>query len=201
MNEPILSKEVKVARSKSQDKRNAILEAATRVFAERGLGAATSAISAAAGIAEGTLFTYFPTKDELINALYREIKLELADAMMSAFPRKKGMRLRLQHIWNQYVGWGIQNPLQQRVLKQVEVWNGLTRESKKAGSAPFAEIEAMIEEAERERIVQDLPRLFVQATMSALAETVMELSRHDPARATTYRNAAFEMLWAGIARK
>ena len=201
MNEPILSKEVKVARSKSQDKRNAILEAATCVFAERGLGAATSAISAAAGIAEGTLFTYFPTKDELINALYREIKLELADAMMSAFPRKKGMRLRLQHIWNQYVGWGIQNPLQQRVLKQVEVWNGLTRESKKAGSAPFAEIEAMIEEAERERIVQDLPRLFVQATMSALAETVMELSRHDPARATTYRNAAFEMLWAGIARK
>jgi AcrR family transcriptional regulator len=201
MTEPILSKEVKVARSKSQDKRNAILEAATRVFAERGLGAATSAISAAAGIAEGTLFTYFPTKDELINALYREIKLELADAMMSAFPRKKGMRLRLQHIWNQYVGWGIQNPLQQRVLKQVEVWNGLTRESKKAGSAPFAEIEAMIEEAERERIVQDLPRLFVQATMSALAETVMELSRHDPARATTYRNAAFEMLWAGIARK
>jgi hypothetical protein len=37
--------------------------------------------------------------------------------------------------------------------------------------------------------------------MSALAETVMELSRHDPARAATYRNAAFEMLWAGIARK
>ena len=190
-----------MARAKSQDKRNAILDAATRVFAERGLGAATSAISGAAGIAEGTLFTYFPTKDELINALYREIKLELADAMMSAFPRKKSVRSRLQHVWNQYVKWGVQNPLQQRVLKQTEVWNGLTRESKKAGSAPFVEIEAMIEEAERERIVQDLPRLFVQATMTALAETVMELSRHDAPRATTYRNAAFEMLWAGIARK
>jgi AcrR family transcriptional regulator len=190
-----------VARAKSQDKRNAILDAATRVFAERGLGAATSAISGAAGIAEGTLFTYFPTKDELINALYREIKLELADAMMSAFPRKKSVRSRLQHVWNQYVKWGVQNPLQQRVLRQTEVWNGLTKESKKAGSAPFVEIEAMIEEAERERIVQDLPRLFVQATMTALAETVMELSRHDAPRATTYRNAAFEMLWAGIARK
>ena len=75
-----------MARSKSEDKRNAILSAATQVFAERGLGAPTSAISQASGVAEGTLFTYFPTKDELINALYREIKLELADAMMSNFP-------------------------------------------------------------------------------------------------------------------
>jgi AcrR family transcriptional regulator len=190
-----------MARTKSQDKRNAILEAATQVFAERGLSAATAAISGAAGIAEGTLFTYFPTKDELINALYREIKLELADAMMSSFPRRKSVRLRIRHVWNQYVKWGIQNPPQQRFLRQVEVWNGLTKESKKAGSAPFVEIEAMIEEAEREHIVQDLPRLFVQASMSALAETVMELSRHDPVRAMTYRDAAFEMLWAGIARK
>ena len=79
-----------MARPKSEDKRNAILEAATRLFAERGLTAApTSEISKHAGVAEGTLFTYFKTKDDLINALYREIKLELADAMMSDFPRKK----------------------------------------------------------------------------------------------------------------
>ena len=66
-----------MARPKSEDKRNAILSAATEVFAERGLSAATSAISTAAGVAEVPLFTYFKTKDELINALYREIKLEL----------------------------------------------------------------------------------------------------------------------------
>jgi hypothetical protein len=48
------------------------------------------------GVAEGTLFTYFKNKDDLINSLYREIKLELADAMMSDFPRKKNVRSRLQ---------------------------------------------------------------------------------------------------------
>ena len=84
-----------MARAKSEDKRNAILSAATEVFAERGLAAATSAISHAAGVAEGTLFTYFGTKDELINALYCAIKLELADAMMSGFPRKQSVRNRL----------------------------------------------------------------------------------------------------------
>jgi AcrR family transcriptional regulator len=90
-----------VARPKSEDKRNAILDAATRVFAERGLTAApTSEISKQAGVAEGTLFTYFKTKDDLINALYREIKLEIADAMMSGFPRKQRVRIRLRHVWD-----------------------------------------------------------------------------------------------------
>lgn len=190
-----------MARIKSQDKRNAILEAATQVFAEGGLSAATSAISAAAGIAEGTLFTYFRTKDELVNALYREIKLELADAMMSAFPRKKSIRSRLQHIWNQYVEWGLKNPMQQGVLRQVLVWNGLTQESKKVGSAPFVEIESMIEEAKQQRIVQDLPRPFIEMTLIALADTVMELVRQDANRAEIYRTAGFEMLWGGISRK
>src|SRR5882757_9696999 len=126
-----------MARPKSEDKRNAILAAATQVFAERGLGAATSAISSAAGVAEGTLFTYFKTKDELVNALYRELKLELADAMMSGFPRKKSVRHRLEHVWNGYVQWGMANPDHQKVLKQIQVWSGLTEESKQAGFTPF----------------------------------------------------------------
>lgn len=93
-----------MARPKSEDRRNAILEAATRLFAERGLAAApTSEISKLAGVAEGTLFTYFEKKDDLINALYREIKPELADAMMSDFPRKKTVRTRLQHVWSRFV--------------------------------------------------------------------------------------------------
>jgi AcrR family transcriptional regulator len=47
----------RMAKPKSEDKRNAIVSAATRVFAERGLGAPTAAITSAAGVAEGSLFT------------------------------------------------------------------------------------------------------------------------------------------------
>ncbi len=109
-----------MARPKSEDKRNAILDAATRLFAGRGLAAApTSEISNWAGVAEGTLFTYFRTKDDLMNSLYREIKLELADAMMSDFPRKKNVRPRLRHVWDRYVNWGIANPKQRKVLAQL----------------------------------------------------------------------------------
>jgi AcrR family transcriptional regulator len=75
-------------RPKSDDKRDAILTAAASIFAEGGLSAPTSAISKSAGVAEGTLFMYFPTKNDLLNALYRQIKLELAEVLMSGFGRK-----------------------------------------------------------------------------------------------------------------
>src|SRR6266545_4260342 len=145
-----------MARPKSEDKRNAILAAATQVFAERGPGAATSTISSAAGVGEGTLFTYFKTKDDLLNALYREIKLELADAIMTGFPRKKSIRDRLRHVWDRYVEWGVANPMQQRV---------------------------------------------VGAMIRAFAETTMEFMRRNSGQAELYRNAGFEVLWAGITRK
>src|SRR5258707_12195797 len=148
-----------MARPKSEDKRTAILDAATRVFAERGLTAApTSEISKEAGIAEGTLFTYFKTKDDLVNALYREIKLELADAMMSGFPRKKSVRTRLRHVWDGYVNWGVKNPKQRRVLAQLNVSGMLSKESIAAGSTPFIEMQNTIREAIEQHILRtDLP--------------------------------------------
>jgi AcrR family transcriptional regulator len=190
-----------MARSKSEDKRNAILTAAIDVFAERGLSAPTSAISQAAGVAEGTLFTYFPTKDELINALYREIKLELADAMMSNFPRRAGIRNRFQHVWDRYVIWGVDNPAHQKVLQQMMVWGGLTEESRLAGIAPFLEIENTAEAAVAQRLFLDRPLDFIRATMGALADTTMEFMRHHPNEAEQYRQDGFDMLWSAVTRK
>ncbi|SXJ13251.1 transcriptional regulator TetR family [Klebsiella pneumoniae] len=64
-----------MARPKSEDKKQALLEAATAAFAQSGIAASTSAIARSAGVAEGTLFRYFATKDELLNELYLAIKL------------------------------------------------------------------------------------------------------------------------------
>ena len=192
-----------MARPKSEDKRNAILDAATRVFAERGLAAApTSEISKQAGVAGGTLFTYFKTKDDLINALYREIKLQLADAMMSGFPRKKSVRTRLQHVWDGYVNWGVANPEQRKVLAQLQVSGMLSRESIEAGSAPFVEMQNMIRNATGQRILRgDVPIELISKMLAALAEATIELIVLKPSMANQYRNGGFAIYWAGIAQK
>jgi AcrR family transcriptional regulator len=192
-----------VARPKSEDKRNAILDAATRLFAERGLTAApTSEISKQAGVAEGTLFTYFKTKDDLINALYREIKLELADALMSGFPRKKNVRTRLRHIWDRYVNWGIANPKQRKVLAQLQVSEVLTKESKDVAGAPFVEFQIMIRDAIEQRVFRnDLPVELISKSLVALLEATIDLTASNPPKAKKYRASGFQTFWAGITRQ
>lgn len=191
-----------MARPKSEDRRNAILEAATRLFAERGLAAApTSEISKRAGVAEGTLFTYFATKDDLINSLYREIKLELADAMMSDFPRKKKVGTRLRHVWDRYVNWGIANPKQRKVLAQLTVSEVLTKESRDAGSAPFVEFQAMVHDAIEQRIFRnDLPVELISKALAALVEATVDLTVSNPSKAKRYRDSGFQMFRAGVTK-
>ena len=188
-------------RIKSEDKRNAILTSATHVFAERGLSAPTLAISTHARISEGSLFTYFKTKDELVNALYQQIKLELADAMMSGFPRRQSVKHRLKHVWDRYVEWGVNNPLQQRVLKQIDLHGALSEESKAAGMTPFLEVQKMADDAIEQRMLRDLPLAYIAATLSAMAETSMEFMQRDASQAELYQGAGFEMLWAAIRAK
>ena len=191
-----------MARPKSEDKRNAILDAATRLFAERGLTAApTSEISKQAGVAEGTLFTYFKTKDDLINALYREIKLELADAMMSDFPRKKNVGTRMRHVWDRYVNWGIANSRQRKALAQLQVSEVLTEESRDAGGAPFVEFQTMIRDAIEQRIFRnDVPVELISKSLAALVEATIDLTVSNPSKAKTYRDSGFQMFWAGITK-
>jgi AcrR family transcriptional regulator len=191
-----------MARPRSEGKRNAILDAATRLFAERGLTAApTSKISKLAGVAEGTLFTYFKTKDDLINALYREIKLELADAMMSHFPRKKNIRTKLRHVWDRYVNWGIANSRQRKVLAQLTVSEALTKESRDAGSAPFVEFQAMIRDAIEQRVFRnDVPVELISKSLAALVEATIDLTESNRAKAKQYRDSGFQMFWAGITK-
>jgi AcrR family transcriptional regulator len=173
-----------------------------RLFAERGLAAApTSEISNWAGVAEGTLFTYFRTKDDLINSLYREIKLELADAMMSDFPWKKNVRTRLRHVWDRYVNWGIANPQQRKVLAQLTVSEVLTKESRVAGSAPFVEFQKMIRDGIEQGVFRnDVPVELISKSLTALVETTIDLTVSNPSQTKKYRDSGFQMYWCGVTK-
>jgi len=65
-------------------RRRAILEAAVQTFAEHGFFASrTRDIAAAAGVAEGTLYLYFESKDDLLLTAFRERVKEFIDTARS----------------------------------------------------------------------------------------------------------------------
>ena len=84
---------------KGSDKQEAILDTALTLFTERGFfGTPTSLISKEAGVATGTLFFYFKTKEDLIDTLYCRIKTEAAAAMCQGLEEEPGVRDRLHRI-------------------------------------------------------------------------------------------------------
>ena len=124
-----MSEYILIHRGEAEERRStcsAARQAATQVFAESGLGAPTASISARASVSEGSFFTYFKTKDELINELYRDLRQQLADTIRADFPHRAGIRERLEHVWSRYVLWGAQHPIARRSLKLVSMSHAIT---------------------------------------------------------------------------
>lgn len=191
-----------MARPRSADKHNAILEAALVEFGRRGVWATpTSAISRTAGVAEGTLFTYFASKALLTDALYRALKTELAGVMLADWPETADPRTQFRHIWDRYVRWGVAHPGKLRVLAQLKVSDELSDESRAAGMAPFARLEAVAQECMRRGLVVERPMEFLGAMLTAMAETTVGYIAQagDAEPAFDYAEAGFEIFWQGIA--
>ncbi|GAA4468268.1 TetR/AcrR family transcriptional regulator [Nemorincola caseinilytica] len=101
------------------DKQQEILKAALALFVEHGFhGTPTSMIAKQAGVANGTLFHYYKTKDELITALYVAVKKQMTDCAaadgMADLPLKETCR----QFYTNALNWGLDNSTEFRFLQQ-----------------------------------------------------------------------------------
>jgi AcrR family transcriptional regulator len=69
----------KPLRADARRNRERILAAAEAVFAARGAAASTEEVAAEAGVAIGTVFRHFPTKQDLLGAILKDQLAELSE--------------------------------------------------------------------------------------------------------------------------
>ena len=187
-----------MARPRSDEKRQAILDAAAIAIAEDGLGASTSRIARLAKVADGSLFTYFATKDELLNQLYVETKLSLGKTIMQGFPAGADAKTQIRHVWLALVNWGACNPELNQAIKQLKVSERISAETKHLVENAYTEIcDLFFAQFARGRL-RGTPSAYGMAIMSAVGETTMEFIMRDPDNAEKYRRAGFEVLWCAI---
>jgi TetR/AcrR family fatty acid metabolism transcriptional regulator len=98
-------------------KRDRILDAAERVFAARGFFTAKVAdIAKEAGVADGTIYLYFKSKDDLLISLF-ESRMERVNALLgAAVAAAKTPRDKLMAFVKAYVGMIAEQPVSAEVL-------------------------------------------------------------------------------------
>ena len=125
------------------DKREAILRAATRVFAHNGyFNSKVADIAREAGVADGTVYLYFKSKEEILHSIFdRSVDDALAAARkqieLISDPREKLRRIALLHLER----LGADRDL--AVVFQVEL-RGSTKFMEEFSAAGFAEYLALI---------------------------------------------------------
>jgi AcrR family transcriptional regulator len=183
-----------MARPRSEDKRDALMAAATRVIAAQGLSAPTAVIAREAGVSNGSLFTYFETKADLFNQLYLVLKAGMAAASLAGLPASAPLREQSSRLWSNWMRWATSNPGKRRALALLSVSDDISPETRAASHEAMAEVAGLLERARAGGPMRDAPAEFVLAIMNSLAETTMDFMASDPASADEHCQDGFDAL-------
>jgi len=85
-------------------KRSALIEASVHVVANRGFhGAQVSVIACRAGVAAGTVYVHFESKEHLILETYQELERRCLAAVLKDYPPQGTIRPRFFHLANMLI--------------------------------------------------------------------------------------------------
>ncbi|MFA5222282.1 MAG: TetR/AcrR family transcriptional regulator [Methanoregula sp.] len=186
---------------KSSDNREKILATALTLFTERGFfGTPTSLISKEAGVATGTLFFYFTTKEELIDTLYRRIKSEAAQVMCRDVNPEKTALAKLRRIGFNAVEWGIQNPAKQKFMEQFAHSPFVSTNAHEEGMSHFLFLQDIVKDGIRVGTIRTIdPGLLFCMMASSLSGLIARAyAEHDPARREKIVNEGLDYIFAGM---
>lgn len=101
------------------DKQKEILAAALKLFVEYGFhGTPTSMIAKEAGVANGTLFHYYKTKDELVLAVYVDIKQRMTLALQKSVNKDDQLEVILKNMLFESLYWALDHQTEFRFIQQ-----------------------------------------------------------------------------------
>lgn len=103
------------------DRAAAVRQAVRRLVADHGLhGASMAAVAKAAGVATGTAYVHYASKEELLIAAYVELKADLGATAVVDLDAGAPPEARFRSIWSAVHAFLAEDPTRARFLVQVE---------------------------------------------------------------------------------
>jgi len=193
-----------MVRTLRPEKREAFLESALKLFVANGVqNTSTAEIAQEAGTAAGTLFLYFPTKQDLINELVLTIGKQQSDNIKSRLEPSLSARELFFTIWSGAVGWFLDHMEAYQYIQQVRdsgmVAESVVQESNKFFDFYYAAIQKGLQEGAIKPYPPDVIGGFLYYDIVAVVNILR--AQPDPARQDEVIQMGFDIFWDGISAR
>lgn len=180
------------------EKRQQILEAALSLFVTNGFHATpTSKIAKEAGVATGTLFHHFKTKEELINTLYLETKDVLIQSLSNNVEEQETIKGKLRKIFFNAIRWAVDHPEHQLFYDQYSNSPFISNITRELGHQRFQFIYDLLKQGQENDVLKpvaiDLLFEAIQGTLNGITKYLM----NHPEKITDEQcmESAFSLYW------
>lgn len=147
-----------MARVKDPAKIDRLFEAALRHVLETGYAELKMAeVAREAGVATGTIYTYFDGKADLINQLYRYLKQQKMAAIMKGHDTDAPLADQIKLLWTNYFRDALGAPVRNHFIKQYEFSDLLDEESKAMHRNAYVPVYTLLEKAKKVGLIRQLP--------------------------------------------
>ncbi len=190
-----------MARTLNPERRAKLLSSALTLFVKNGIAnTSTAEIAKGAGTAAGTLFLYFPTKQDLLNELVLKIGKEQSDHINQLLEPSLSARETFFIIWHGTVTWFLENVEAYRYIQQVRDSGMISESAVQESSKFFGYYYNAIQKGFQEGSIKTYPLgLIGDFLYQDIVAVINHISRQPDSdqREETIRQG-FEIFWDGI---
>lgn len=190
-----------MARKLSPEKRETFLNTALKLFVTNGVQATSTAkIAQEAGTAAGTLFIYFPTKQDLIDELVLKISQEQAENTKAQLTPELTARETFLTIWNSTSHWFLENTLAYQYVQQVRdsgvISEAVTEETSKLFDYYYTAVQKGLTEGCIKPYALELIGTYLYHDIVAIMNYL--IAQPDQSKQEETIQIGFELFWDGI---
>jgi len=177
-----------------------LIQAALKLFTTQGFHATpTTQIAKEAKVSTGTLFWYFPTKEDLIDTVYVQCVNSVIESIMPGLSMEVSVKDKIYYICNTYINWSINNIdkfiyIKQYVSSAYKKYS-ITEEVYK--KSLHLEI---FEEGKNQNVINDIPTGLLIDTWTAMLNGIAEhfIENMNKVNDEKYVKTALDIAWNSI---
>ncbi len=185
------------------EKYERIIQVSLKLFNEVGIhNTPTSKIAKEANVATGTLFHYFKTKEDIINAVYKDSKESLVITIQKDILQSDNVIEAAKKMFMASLRWSVNNPMRFRFFRTYGNSIFISKQTKEDELAKFGFLTTLIESGQKQGFFKQMPVELMFNALYGLVTQFMNFYSENPERISNENDIenAFTIIWDTLKR-